>query len=123
MEGQENSLKPYLFGLYIERKLPKTIPRTISSFTVKEDHIVSAVSEILCYKQKKLTTFYIRIKFNFFCISEQNLEVQDISAKRPSYNQLMKTKLHNFCTTFGVIFSISFLRVFFLTSPLIFLII
>ena len=42
----ENSLKPYP-DLFVKTKLPKTISGPIRSFTVKENHISSVVSEIL----------------------------------------------------------------------------
>ena len=42
-------------------KKTKTISGSIRSFTVKENQIGSAVSEILRYRQKKLTTLYNRI--------------------------------------------------------------
>ena len=80
MEGQKNSLKPYLYRLFIKEQ-PKTILRPISSFTVKEDHIGSAVCEILRYRQKNLLLYILggqaryfrRIKFYR---SRQNLDEQ-----------------------------------------------
>ena len=59
MEGQINSLKPYLPRLFIKIKQPKTISRPISSFTVKEDHIGSAVSKILRYRQKSILLYIL----------------------------------------------------------------
>ena len=61
MKVQKNNLKPYN-DFFIKIKQPKTTLGPIRSFTLKENHIGSAVSEILCYRQKKLTTLYNRIK-------------------------------------------------------------
>ncbi len=49
------------WGNPLSKKL-ETQYEPIKIFIVKENHIDSAVSEILRYKQKKLTTFYNRIK-------------------------------------------------------------
>ena len=44
-------------NLYKENKIsPQTIP---GSFTVNENHIGSAVSEILCYRQKSFLLYII----------------------------------------------------------------
>ena len=61
MKVQKNNLKPYN-DFFIKIKQPKTTLGPIRSFTLKENHISSAVSEILRYRQKKLTTLYNRIK-------------------------------------------------------------
>ena len=47
MEGLKNSLKPNQ-DLFIKMKWPNTTSGPIRSFTVEENHIGSAVSEILC---------------------------------------------------------------------------
>ena len=61
MKVQKNNLKPYN-DYFIKIKQPKTTLGPIRSFTLKENHIGSAVSEILRYRQKKLITLYIRIR-------------------------------------------------------------
>ena len=48
-EGQKKNLNQYKHFL-IKIKWPKTIPGPIRSFTVKENHIGSVVSEILHYR-------------------------------------------------------------------------
>ena len=59
MKGQKNSLKHCPF-LFIRIEYSK-IEGPVRSFTVKENHIGLAVSEILRYRQKKLTALYNRI--------------------------------------------------------------
>ena len=63
---QKKSLK--LLGQRIRKSYHKTLgscvesfPGPIRCFTVKENRIGSAVREILCYRQEKLTTLYNRI--------------------------------------------------------------
>ena len=50
---------------YPPRFFLKTFPGSIRSFTVKENNISSAVSEILRYRSKKITTLYNRM---FVCL-------------------------------------------------------
>ena len=47
-------------SIFYLRKV-KTFPGCIRSSIVKKNNIGSAVSEIICYRQKKLTTLYHRI--------------------------------------------------------------
>ena len=54
MKVQKNNLKPYN-DFFIKIKQPKTTLGLIRSFTLKENHISSAVSKILCQRQKKLS--------------------------------------------------------------------
>ena len=61
MKVQKNNLKPYN-DFFIKIKQPKTTLGPIRSFTLKENHIGSAVSKILHYRQKKVTSIYNRIK-------------------------------------------------------------
>ena len=64
MDGQK---KPFPIPGLIKIKWPKTITGLIRSFTVKENHIGSAISEILRYRQKMLTTLYNRILTRKIC--------------------------------------------------------
>ena len=54
MKGHEKLLKPY--NDFYKIKQPKTNLCPMRSFILKENHIVSAVTEIHRYRQKKLTT-------------------------------------------------------------------
>jgi len=56
MKVQKNNLKPYN-DFFIKINQPKTTLGPIRSFTLKENHISSAVSEILLYRQKKAYYF------------------------------------------------------------------
>ena len=47
--------------LFIEINYPKTMLGPIRSLTVKENHIGSAVNEILCYRQKSLLLFSLLV--------------------------------------------------------------
>ena len=61
LEGQKNSLKRYT-DISTIIKQPETISGPIISFTVRENHIGLALSEVFCYRQKKLTTLFNRTK-------------------------------------------------------------
>ena len=62
MEGQKKSLKPLTD--FNKKYLPKTIQGPIRIFIVKENHVGSAVSDILCYRQKRLLLSLIGYEFN-----------------------------------------------------------